>query len=295
MQLGESLITDAQREEWLGSASCERQRAKLWEIAGCELWAVRDVRCSQSVTWWLQEVPSVQTAQTLQPPPPQTRQFLVKFRIVYRNVSQRQLIRNLADDLSEMVDRHVSGSIGLSGREAGAVGGRSRLVVCVVLWSRGAPPAPPAPVSAGDWQLNTLKSPGQPGPTGQLNIVWNMSVISLCLSTSGLFFTKNSSWLWQIPEGESRSDLGKPIKVSKEYQKALYPNPMNGSNTGWYLFVISFLIEHEYSICVSWSENPNPPRNLSFFWFLNKIGNQLSFQAVLTVCKRYVKPTNRKF
>ena len=129
----------------------------------------------------------------------------------------------------------------------------------------------------------------------------NSILYGICLSSLSVFqlqdffFTKNSSWLWQIPEGESRSDLGKPIKVSKEYQKALYPNPMNGSNTGWYLFVISFLIEHEYSICVSWSENPNPPRNLSFFWFLNKIGNQLSFQAVLTVCRRYVKPTNRKF
>ena len=37
--------------------------------------------------------------------------------------------------------------------------------------------------------------------------------------------------------------------------------------------------QHEYSICISWSENPIPPRNFSCLSFSNKIGNQRSRPA----------------
>ena len=108
------------------------------------------------------------------------------------------------------------------------------------------------------------------------------SVISLSLSLCKLyFFTKNATERLIGCLGGDKSLEVSPGQtfINRSKGGLCILNPMNGSiqpdlPNSWSAGPGS---QHEYSICVSWSENTNPPRNLSYLWFFNKISNQLSW------------------
>ena len=113
--------------------------------------------------------------------------------------------------------------------------------------------------------------------------VWNMSVchLSLSLYVNYFFFTKNATVRLIGCLGGDKSLEVSPGQtfINRSKGGLCILNPMNGSiqpdlPNSWSAGPGS---QHEYSICVSWSENTNPPRNLSYLWFFNKISNQLSW------------------